>query len=357
MIKVGIIGCGKIADLHATEIQRIPDCKIVGVCDREILMAKQLHERFDVQHYFNDVTRLLEVSTPDIIHITTPPQSHFVLGKLCLESGCHIYIEKPFTINTYEAEKLIAFAIKKKLKLTVGHNAQFTPVAIKMRELITSGYLGGQPVHMESIWCYNLGDQSYAKALLGDKNHWVRSLPGKLLHNIISHGIAKIAEFLTDDSPQVIANGFTSPLLQSINETDVIDELRVIIHDKDFTTAYFTFSSQMSPSLHQFRVYGPKNSLIIDDDHQTLIKFNGTPYKSYLNKFIPPIVFANQYLGNFINNISSFLKNDFHLNSGMKFLINSFYRSVLEDSPLPITYKEIILTAKIMDAIFNQINS
>ncbi len=83
-----------------------------------------------------------------------------------------------------------------------------------MRALVKSGYLGGPPVHMESYYCYDLGDPSYARALLGDKNHWVRRLPGKLLQNIISHGIARIAEFLTSDAPQVIAYGFVSPLLK-----------------------------------------------------------------------------------------------------------------------------------------------
>jgi predicted dehydrogenase len=353
MLKIGIIGCGKIADAHAAQIQRIPGCEIVGVCDNEELMAKQLHERFPVKYYFNDVNKLLELARPNIMHITTPPQSHFQLGKLCLESGCHVYIEKPFTLNAAEAKKLIELATEKNLKITVGHNAQFSHAALRMRELIRNGFLGGAPVHMESIWCYNFGDERFAKALLGDKQHWIRALPGKLLHNIIGHGIIKIAEFLTSDSPKVIAHGFTSPLLKSINETDIIDELRVIIYDNDHTTAYFTFSSQISPTLHQFRIYGSRNSLIMDDDHQTLIKVNRN-YKSYLNHFIPPLIDAKQYAANSFNNIKKFMKRDLHFESGRKFLIESFYRSVLDDAPLPISYKEILLTSKIMDDIFAQ---
>src|SRR5437773_939484 len=83
--------------------------------------------------------------------------------------------------------------------------------------------LGGSPVHMESSYCYNLGDAAYARALLGDKQHWIRRLPGRLLHNIISHGIASIAEFLTGDSPEVLADGFVSPLLTKMGESDIVD--------------------------------------------------------------------------------------------------------------------------------------
>ena len=44
------------------------------------------------------------------------------------------------------------------------------------------------------------------------------------------------------------------------------------------------------------------------------------------------------------------------MKSGMKYLIESFYKSVLEGAPEPIPYREILLTAKIMDAIFAQLN-
>lgn len=354
MVKTAIIGCGVIADAHAEQIQRIPGCEIVGVCDSEELMAKQLYDRFEVRQYFSDVNTLLDVAHPDIVHITTPPQSHFELGRLCLEAGCNVYIEKPFSLNTEEAEKLIALATERNLKLTAGHNLQFNPAATRMRKLIEDGFLGGAPVHMESIYCYDFGDGRYAKALLGDRDHWVRGLPGRLLHNIISHGIGRIAEFLPTDSPTVIAHGFTSPLLRSINETEIIDELRVIIHD-DNTTAYFTFSSQMSPKRRQFRVYGPANSIFVDDDHQTLIKLRGAKYKSYLDQFIPPCIFAKQYLANSMTNISQFITNNFHTGHGMRFLIESFYRSVSDNTPLPISYRELLLTSRIMDAIFEQI--
>lgn len=357
MLKVAIIGCGKIADQHAEEIQRIPDCEIIGVCDKEELMAKQMYERFTVKRYFNDVYELLSAELPDVVHITTPPQSHFELGKLCLEAGCHVYIEKPFTVDTEEAEKLISLAEEKNLKMTAGHNAQFTLAARRMRELIKKGFIGGSPIHIESYYCYNLGDPSYARAVLGDKNHWVRRLPGKLLQNNISHGISKIAEFLTGDSPKVIAHGFTSPTLKSINEIDIIDELRVVIYDNDNCTAYFTFSTQMHPVLHQLRIYGPKNALIVDDDHQTLIKIRGAKYKSYLDQFIPPFIYGKQYLTNSAYNIKKFIQRDLHMNSGMRFLIESFYRSITENAPLPISYGEILLTSKIMDEIFEQINS
>jgi predicted dehydrogenase len=355
MLKVAIVGCGKISDAHASQIQRIKGCEIAGVCDRELLMARQLYERFPVKGYFSDLTELLNDARPDVVHITTPPESHFDIARFCLERGCHVYVEKPFTLHAEEAQTLIALANEKGLKLTAGHDDQFSRVARRMRTLVQSGYLGGVPVHMESYYCYDLGDPEYARALLGDKQHWIRRLPGRLLQNLISHGIARIAEFLTNDAPEVIAYGFVSPVLKSMGETEIIDELRVIICEEGRTTAYFTFSSQMRPLMHQFRIYGPENGLVLDQDQETLLKLRGGRFKSYAEKFIPPVIFAAQHLENVITNVRTFLARDFHMKSGMKYLIESFYRSIIQGTPVPIPYREILLTARIMDAIFDQL--
>ena len=357
MIKVAIVGCGKIADAHASQIQRIRGCEIVGVCDRETLMALQLYERFPIKRYFSELIELLSETRPDVVHITTPPQSHFEIAKLCLEWGCHVYVEKPFTVNEGQARALIALADQKGLKLTAGHDDQFSHVARRMRRLIQSGYLGDGPVHMESYYCYEIGSSGYAGALLGDPRHWVRRLPGKLLQNIISHGVARIAEFLVSDSPQVIACGFASPLLKSMGETEIIDELRVIICEEERSTAYFTFSSQMRPDLHKFCIYGSENGLVLDQDQETLIKLRGKRFTSYMEKFLPPVIFAGQYLGNLSRNVRVFLARDFHMKSGMKYLIESFYRSIVEGTAVPIPYREILLTARIMDAIFAQLDA
>jgi len=223
-----------------------------------------------------------------------------------------------------------------------------------MRAIVESGYIG-TPVHMESYYSYDLADPSYARALLGDKNHWVRRLPGRLLHNIISHGIARIAEYLTTDNPTVIAHGFVSPLLQSIDETDIVDELRVIISESNGTTAYFTFSSQMRPSIHEFRIYGSRNGVILDQNHEIVLRLKGAKFKSYADHFLPPVLFAKQHLGNCYENFRLFMNKDFHMDSGIKYLTAAFYRSIRENAPLPISYREIVLTARIMDTIFEQV--
>ena len=166
----------------------------------------------------------------------------------------------------------------------------------------------------------------------------------------------RIAEFMTGENMTIQAHGFSSPFLRKMGETEIVDELRVIISENQRTTAYFTFSSQMRPSLHQFRIYGSKNGLILDQDQETVIKLPGAKLKSYAEPFFTPMLFAKQQLANSYHNIRTFLANDFHMKAGMKHLIESFYHSVVDGTPAPIPYREIILTARIMDIIFAQLD-
>jgi predicted dehydrogenase len=355
MLRVAIVGCGRIADAHAFQIRRIAGCEIVGVTDREELMARQLHERFRTGGWFTDLGALLDSARPDVVHVTTPPESHFAIARECLERGCHVYVEKPFTLDMREAELLIRLAEERGLRLTVGHDAQFSHVARRMRALVCAGYLGDRAVHLESCYGYDLGDARYARAFLGDRDHWVRKLPGGLLQNVISHGIARIAEFLQGEHPRVVAHGFASPGLRRAGGEDLVDELRVIVADEADRTAYFTFSSQMRPILHQLRIFGSENGLVLDEHQQTLVKLRGAPFKSYLERFVPPVVFAKQYGANAIRNVRLFVANDFHMESGKHALIAAFYRSIRERTPPPIPYREILLTSRLMDAIFEQV--
>ena len=355
MLRIGLVGCGKIADQHVMAIRRIADCTVVSVCDQELLMAEQLADRFDIPDRFSDITQMLQVTAPDVVHITTPPQSHFTLGKQCLEAGSHVYLEKPFTVTSVEAESLIKLAGNRGLKMTAGHNLQFTLEMLQMRRLVQDGFLGGKPVHVESHFSYGLEDATYVRPVLGSRGHWVRQLPGQLLHNLLSHGLAKLTEFLEDDLEEIIASAHQSDQLRNLGGEEILDELRVLIRDKSGTTAFFCFSTQLRPGLNQLRIFGPVNSIVVDHTSGSLIRNKSHSDKSYLTYFLPPLRSAREYFRNARTNVINFLRRRLYQDFGMKELIERFYESIRNKCEPPIPYREIILTARIMDAIFAQI--
>jgi predicted dehydrogenase len=356
MLKIAIVGCGKVADQHVQAVNRISDCRVVALCDREPLMARQLGERCGIAPCFSGLQEMLQANQPDIVHITTPPQSHYVLAKQCLEFGTHVYVEKPFTVTAEEAQSLIEVAEARNLKITAGHNLQYTLEMLEMRRLVSEGFLGGKPIHLESHFSYDLGNRSYIGALVDNPQHWVRQLPGQLLHNIISHGIAKLAEFLDDGIIEIVAMAGQSPRLRDLGGEEILDELRVVIRDNMGTTAFFCFSTQ-TKGFNQLHIYGPDSSIVVDHASGNLIRNRYRSYKSYLTYFIPPVQTAREHLRNARINVTNFLRQRLYQDFGMKELIERFYNSIHLSSPPPIPYREILLIARIMDEIFAQIYS
>ena len=353
-IRVAIVGCGNIADQHAAQLRALPGCEVVAACDSEGLMAAQLAERFHIRDTFTDAAEMLRTVRPDAVHITTPAQSHFPLGRMSLEAGCHVYMEKPFTETAAEAETLVELARQKGLRMTVGHNLQFTPEAIRMRELVKEGFLGGPPVHMEVVQCYSHDEPTYGRVVLADPHHWVRRLPGSLSQNLISHGVSKIAEFLAGDDPRIISLSFSSPFLRKLGLTDIVDEVRATIQDDRGTTAFFLFTTQFGVGSSELRLYGRTANLVVDNTDRTVLRIRPSQYKSYMRYFFAPWTQAREYLRNSSRNVKLFARNDFHMDYGMKKLIELFYAAITEDAPDPIPVDEILRTTRIMETIFRQ---
>ena len=256
--RVAIIGCGMIADQHADQLRYLPGCELVAACDTDELMARQLADRFPYPAGLYRRGGDAPGGGIDAVHITTPAQSHFPLARFCLEAGCHVYVEKPFTVNAAEADELLRLAESAGRRITVGHNLQFSPEALRLRKLVHDGFLGGPPVHMECIQCYSHDDPTYGKAVLADPHHWVRRLPGSLLHNLVSHGVSKIAEFLDGDSPTLMSISFSSPYLVEHNHADIVDEVRAVLRDERGDDGFF-------PVHHPVWCGDPTNSVSLED--------------------------------------------------------------------------------------------
>jgi predicted dehydrogenase len=208
---------------------------------------------------------------------------------------------------------------------------------------------------VESHFSYGLGDTSYVAPMLGSRGHWVRQLPGQLFHNIISHGVAKLAEFLDDDLVEVTADAHQSARRKAMGGQEVLDELRVLIRDGQGTTAFFCFSTQISPGLNELRICGPEGSMIVDHATGSLVLQKPRPSKSYLTYVVPPLFTSVEYLKNAASNLVDFFRRRLYQDAGIKELIEQFYTSVRTGSEPPLPYREILLTARIMDSIFAQV--
>jgi predicted dehydrogenase len=355
-LRVVIVGCGKVADGHVEEIAKMPElARVIAVCDREPLMAEQLAMRHGIVRHTDDFARLLREEKPDVVHIATSPASHLPLSIQAIEAGCHVYVEKPLTLAHSDSARLVERAEAARKKLCIGYTYLFDPPALDLRELIRASEIG-DVVHVESFYGYDL-DSPFGRAILVDPDHWVLKLPGQLLHNNIDHLLNKAVEFLRDDdhAPKIHAFGFTRRHARFGDVRDsMYDELRLVIEGRR-TTVYGTFSSHIRPTAHFLRVYGTKNTAHVDYVMRTVTLDAAPTMPSAIGRLVPAFEQAARFVREGAKNVARFGRSEFHFFSGLNHLFRGFYRSILDDGPPPIAYRDILRISAMLDDIFRQL--
>jgi len=142
MIRVGVIGYGYWGPNIVRNLRGLEGCQLSAVCDESPAALKRVKQAHPDMAVTTQSSELLESPEIDAIAVVTPVCSHFKLAKAALENGKHVFIEKPFTATTQQAEELIELAERKKLKIMVDHTFLFTGAVRKIRELIDDGVLG-----------------------------------------------------------------------------------------------------------------------------------------------------------------------------------------------------------------------
>lgn len=316
-------------------------------------MAEQLAVRYGVARWYSDVGAMLEAEKPDVLHITTPPQSHLPLTRQALAAGCHVFLEKPVALIHSDVEAIVAAVVASGRKLSVNYWYNFEAQALELRRLHESGVLG-VPVHVESYQGYNLSGD-YGTAIKQDPNHWVLRMPGKLFQNVLDHVLNKITPFLADEQPLVHAIAYRGDGEDGAPAAgQLLDELRVLIKGAE-ASAYATFSAHARPVGSTLRVYGTLNTAHVDYNARTLVLERKQAFPSALGRLFPPFQVSKDYLRQGLKNVGAFRHSRFHFFDGMCRLLTDFYRCIEDDTPPPIAYRDILRVSSMMETIFQQV--
>lgn len=142
-IRVGILGCGKIANLHAQGYKTASDLAQVVVCCDEysIELAQKMAGGFgaDVTNRWQDV---IERSDVDAISICMPPYQHAEIALAAAAAGKHVLVEKPMAMDMDECKQIVAAAHKAGTTLMVGQNQRWQPEHVKIKELLDRNAIG-----------------------------------------------------------------------------------------------------------------------------------------------------------------------------------------------------------------------
>lgn len=142
MIKVGIIGFGRMGITHYSIINTHPDVQIISVADTSKITLSILSKYIKALQVYTDYKELMDVSKPDAILVCTPPNLHYPIIKYAFEKGIHVFCEKPFTADKIQAKELADLFTSSNIINQVGYANRFREVFNKTKTLIASGIIG-----------------------------------------------------------------------------------------------------------------------------------------------------------------------------------------------------------------------
>jgi predicted dehydrogenase len=142
MIRVGVIGYGYWGPNIVRNLHGLDSTRVEMVCDSSPKALARVRKAYPGLQTVSDCNELLRSPNVDAVAVITPVWTHYELAKAALQNGKHVFIEKPFTSNSDQAQELIELAERKGLTIMVDHTFLFTGAVKKIRDLVESGTLG-----------------------------------------------------------------------------------------------------------------------------------------------------------------------------------------------------------------------
>jgi predicted dehydrogenase len=141
-IRVCIVGCGRISDLHQMGYRGRQDAKIVAVCDTNKSRARQKAKEWGVDKIYTDYQQMLADSEVDVVELLTPHHLHCPMTVQAAQAGKHISVQKPMALSATEADEMIDAADQAGVTLRVYETFVYYAPAVRAKEMIEAGEIG-----------------------------------------------------------------------------------------------------------------------------------------------------------------------------------------------------------------------
>lgn len=321
------MGCGKIADHHARFIRQMQTATLVGVADVNEDAARQFGERHHIASAHGSLEDLLSSTKLDVLHVLTPPASHYACARLALNNGVHVLVEKPLAPTLEEARDLYDRAAARGLSLCPDFLQLFHPKMRRAIELVRSGALG-RVIHLD-IHCNPGFDASELQDSPGLP--WTYRLPGGVLHNYITHLLYLALCFVGEPQDFHVSNRAFGSLPQQL-----VDSLALSITGPE-CTASLLLSLLPRPAVYDVRIFCDRGTVHVDFETNTLIVSRVSSLPRAVERAGRPMAVGWGLSREAVRNVIDFLCGRLVPYAGLQALIERFYASIraAEEAPVP----------------------
>ena len=267
MIKVALIGAGKMGLSHLSILGAHPDVQIVGVCDTSKMVLDVL-EKYTSFPTFTNYEKMLEKTNPDAVFVSVPTKFHYGMVKNLLSRKINVFAEKPLCLDSSQSLNLVKLATENNCKNQVGYHNKFVGTFQEVKRIVKGGYLGE---------IYHFIGEAYGPVVVEKKQDTWRSDPsegGGCLMDYASHVIDLINDTL---APIESSKG---SILKSVFSNNVEDAVYSLLELSSKVTGVLSVNwsddtyRKMSTSL---TIIGTKGK-IISDANEMKVYFKDTKF-------------------------------------------------------------------------------
>lgn len=351
MIRVGIVGCGEVADRHISFVKQNSSAVVVALADRDPQRLKSVSEKYGIKRTYIDYEDLITHESPEVLHILTPPKSHREIAVNAIQRGINVYVEKPVGLQFTDVVEIYDLAERMGVLVCAGYNHLFDPCMLELDRYVKTGRLG-RLVYVHSHYGMNINRPNLQRTDSSGNPHWSYALPGGLFHNYIDHPLYVLLHFLGEAAELQVLEASLGTLPQGIT-----DELRVTLRGQNGMTGTLVLSFTARPQLHFVDAYGQKAFARANFDTMTFLHQGVTSLPKAVSKATFNLWEAGQLTKHTFLNSLALVRGKLRPYQGMKNLIFEFHRSISSHSRSPVPKELVFETARCKDEIWRRCKS
>lgn len=240
-IRIAIIGCGKVAHVHAKAVQQIDNCELVAIQSRNPVRAKEFADKYKAKPY-QDVEEMVSNQKIDVSIICTPHPEHKNPAVAALLAGSHVLVEKPLAVSLEDCDTMITTAEKNNRKLGLVSQRRFSASSMRMKKAIMDGKIG-HPA-LATVIMLGWRDEAYYKSDPW-RGKW-KEEGGGVLVNQAPHQLDLLQWFMNDEFDELFG------VYKNINHPyiEVEDTAVAILKFKRGGIANLVVSNSQKPGIY-----------------------------------------------------------------------------------------------------------
>ncbi|MBV9288057.1 MAG: Gfo/Idh/MocA family oxidoreductase [Hyphomicrobiales bacterium] len=339
-MRAALIGAGQIARQHLSCLKTLPGVELAAICDLSPATAEAAAERYGIRSWYTDHRAMLEKTRPDVVHVTTPPTSHFRLALDSLDAGAHVIVEKPVTPAFEELGTLVRRAQETGRHVVEDYNYVFNHAPQEIVRRIESGEFGAV-THVEVLICLDiLGPGGFADP---NSPHPALTMAGGAIADFLPH-LASLAYLFVGPyrTAQTVWGKRKSSVLP-------FDEFHAVL-DAERGTAALGFSSNSQPDAFWLRVYGERMHAAANL-WETRLTFDGPhnvpkPLRAFFSGLEEGKAIRRAALATLLRKFKGPGSYE-----GLWELLGRTYRALADGSALPVTADQVLGVNRMVEAL------